>query len=876
MRAIVRGLKGLQARLSRSQDREMDDEMRFHLEMEIRDRIAGGETPEEARRSALRDFGGVERYKEEGRAQRSFAWIAELQQDLGYGLRLMRRAPGFTISGILVTALGIGATTAIFSVVAGVLVRPLPFVAPERLALIGVSVAGDQFPAQISVASYEQLSRGTPAIEAIAAFTPSNAALVSTAEPEHLRVENVTASMFPLLGVRPLLGRTFLPGEDRAPDRVVVLSHDLWRRQFASDSTIVGRTIVLDGSGYTVVGVMPEGAKGAMLRAPAIWLPFKTDRGPRRGVNAIVRVREGMTIAQAEAWLNRSMRLTNEALPDSVVTRVGLRPLTELLTGGVRQPLLVLLGAVIFVLALVGGNIATLLLARASVRERELAVRRALGATRHRQIRQLLTESLLLAFIGGALGVALAWWSVGAFRAAGVGVLPRLDAIVIDWRVLAFSVAVILMTGIGAGVAPALAAGNADPADAFRSSRSSGGRGSRWGGVRGGLVVAQTGLSVCLLIGAGLMIKSFLTIMPDAPGFDLSNRLAVSIRLERRPAYEEGGPGRRLAFVREVIRRLESTPGVEEVAATSFVPLVMMSGLSEVTLTQAPGSGPATPFEAPHRSVTANYFATMGIPVVRGRAFTGSDREGAPPAAIVNEAAARKWWPDANPLGQRIRFTEAGRGVVDAVVVGVVGNVRFSGLSTRSEEELYVPYEQNPYTMMTFIVRTSGDPAALAPVARRQVWAVDPQLPIERVAPLAEIADQSVAEPRFYSTLLGGFAAVALVLALAGIYSVLAYTVSRRQREIGIRVALGAHPRRVQGLVVREGMTLALAGVALGAVLARMLTGVLDGLIREVSPTDPATFAGVIGLLAVAALVACLIPARRAARVDPLVALRSE
>ena len=873
---LVRAVEALLDRITRAHDRGMDDEMRFHLDMEIRDRIAAGASAEEARRTALRDFGGVERYKEEGRAERRFAWLAELQQDLGYGLRLMRRAPGFTISGVLVTALGIGATTAIFSVVAGVLVRPLPFVAPERLALIGVSTADDEFPAQISVASYEQLSRGTPAIEGIAAFRPSNAALVSTPEPEHLRVENVTASMFPMLGVRPLLGRTFLPGEDRAPDRVVVLSHDLWRRQFASDSAIIGRTIVLDGSGYTVVGVMPEGAKGAMLRGPAIWLPFRVDPARGRGVNAIVRVREGMTIAEAEGWLNRSMRLTNETLPDSVVTRVGLTPLTDVLTGDVRQPLLVLLGAVLFVLALVGANIATLLLARASVRERELAVRRALGATRRRQIRQLLTESLLLASVGGVLGVALAWWSIGAFRAAGVGVLPRLDAVLVDWRVLAFSIGIILITGIGAGVAPALAAGNADPSDAFRASRTGGGRGSRWGGVRGGLVVAQTGLSVCLLIGAGLMIKSFLRIMPDAPGFDVANRLAVSIRLERRPAYEEGGPARRLAFVRDVIRRLESTPGVEEVAATSFVPLVMMSGLSEVTLSDVPASGQPKPFEAHHRSITANYFGTMDIPVVRGRAFTSSDREGAPAVAIVNEAAARKWWPDASPLGQRIRFTEAGRGVVDAVVVGVVGNVRFSGLSTRSEEELYVPYDQNPYTMVTFIARTSGDPAALAPIARRQVWAVDPQLPIERVVPLAEIADQSVAEPRFYSALLGGFAVVALLLALAGIYSVLAYTVSRRQREIGIRVALGAHPRHVQMLVVAEGMALALAGVALGAVLARLLTGLLEGLIREVSPTDPAIFASVLGLLAVAALVACLIPARRAARVDPLVALRSE
>ena len=876
MRDLTRAMKALRDRLTRAHDRGMNDEMRFHIDMEIRDRIAGGASPEEARRTALRDFGGLERYKEEAREQRRFAWLAELQQDLGYGLRLMRRAPGFTISGILVIALGVGATTAVFSAVSGVLVRPLPFVAPDRLALIGVTVTSDEAPARTSVELFEQLARGTPAIEAIAAFTPRSAALVSTAEPELLRVEHVTTSMFPLLGVRPLLGRTFLPGEDSAPERVVILSHDLWRRQFASDPAIVGRTIVLDGNGYTVVGVMPDGAKGAMLRGPAIWLPFKMDRGPEASVNAIVRVREGMTIPEAEAWLNRSMRLVPEGSPDSGSARARLTPLADLLTGRVRQPLLVLLGAVIFVLALVGANIATLMLARASVRDRELAVRRALGATRHRQIRQLLTESLLLTLIGGALGVALAWWSIGVFRAAGGRVLPRLDAIVIDWRVLAFSAGIILLTGIGAGVAPALAAGNADPADAFRSNRAGRGRGSRWGGVSGGLVIAQIGLSVCLLIGAGLMIKSFLTIAPKSPGFELANRLTVTIRLERRPVYEEGGPARRLAFVRDVVRRFESTPGVEEVAASSFVPLVGMSALSEVRLTDSPAARAGKPLEVHHRAVTANYFATMGIPVLRGRAFTTADREGTPRVAVVNQAAARKFWPDGNPLGRSIRFTEAGRGVVAAVVVGIVGNVRFSGTSTRSEEELYVPYEQMPYTMITFVVRTIGDPAALAPVARQQVWAVDPQLPIERVAPLAEIADQSVAEPRLYAALLGGFAVVAFVLALAGIYSVLAYTVSRRQREIGIRVALGAHPRRVQMLVVGEGMALAIAGIVLGATLAWMLTGVLDGLIYEVSPTDPGVFSIVLGLLVLAALVACLIPARRAARIDPLEALRAE
>ena len=877
MGEIPRAVRALRDRLTRAHDRGMDDEMRFHLEMEIRDRIAGGATPEEAKRTALRDFGGVERYKEEGRAQRPFAWLAELRQDLSYGLRLMRRAPGFTVSAILVTALGIGATTAIFSVVSGVLVRPLPFAAPDRLA--SLRLRGVAAPDEVMMPSpdaYTLLQRATQVIEAIAAYSPSNAALVSGAEPEQLRVENVTASMFPLLGVRPILGRTFLPGEDQAPDRVAVLSHDLWRRQFGLDSAVIGRTILLDGVGHTIVGVMPEHAKGALLRGPAIWLPLKVDRQPLRGVNSIVRVRDGVSIADAQAWINRSLRLQAAGSADSVATNVQLTPLATQLTGDVRRPLLVLLGAVIFVLALVGANIATLLLARTASRGRELAVRRALGATRRRQVRQLLTESLLLASLGGLLGVLLARWSIGALRTAGGGVLPRLDAIVMDWRVLAFSVAIICVTGVGAGLAPAFAAGRADPADAFRGTRSEGTGPVRWGGIRGSLVVAQIGLSVCLLIGAGLMIKSFLTLMPTAPGFDTANRLAISVRLDRRPTYDAGGPARRLAFVRDVTRQLEAIPGVEDVAATSFIPLVMMSGLSEVSLIDDSAPERSVPREAHHRAVTANYFSTMNIPLRRGRAFTATDRDGASRVAIVNESAARKWWPERDPLGKRIRFTEAGRQTAEAVVVGIVGDVRFSGRSTRSEDELFVPYEQMPYTMMTFIVRTNGDPKALAPLARAQVWSVDPQLPIDRIAPLTEIASDSVAVPRFYSVLLGAFALVALVLALAGIYSVLAYTVSRRQREIGIRVALGAHPRRVQALIVGEGMALAIAGIMLGAGLARLLTGVLEGLIREVSPTDPTVFAVVLALLAVAAFIACAIPARRASRVDPLVALRMD
>lgn len=866
----------------RSAEAQVDDELRFHLEMEIAERIRGGMAPDEARRTAWRDFGRVETIKDDWRDARPLAWLDGLRRDATFAWRGIRRSPAFSASVILVTALGIGATTAMFSVVNGVLLRPLPLHDPDRLYDLRLQDEGGHRYG-VSAEGF-RLLESAPGIERAGRYSVGSVVLTATDGPERLRTELVTSDVFPLLGVQPALGRGFSLEEERGPP-VIVLSHELWQRRFAGDSTIIGRAIPIDDGSAVVVGVMPPGFPGArpwLMVAPTVWMPLDRERATR-AAGLVLRVRPNLAAETVEGWLGSVLetRVPSITGTDSVDVRPGLDPLREITVGSLRNPLAVLFGGVCFVLLLVAVNVATLLLARGAARDRDLAVRRALGASRFRQIRHVLLESLMLALAGGLVGVMLAVWGTVILRSLGTDVLPRLSMVGIDWRVLGFAAFLACGCGLGAGLVPALVYGGGN-GHRLLASLSGAGRveqgSARWGGVRGALVVTEIALSLVLLIGAGLMLKGFLRLMPSEAGFEIADRLTVPLRLRNHPTYDDSvaGPERRLAFVSAVHERMRTLPGVRDVAITRFIPFIRESAIAEVRPDGAPRDPTARPLTAHHRAVSPNYFGVMGMDVRRGREFREADRRGAPRVVIVNETAARRWWPDREAVGRTLVFSQGGSGEVIAEVIGVVRDTRFDGLSTRTVAEIFVPFEQSPSRAFAFIVWGGANTPGLDAELRRAVWAVDPTLPIEPIERLSDIAGEAVATPRFYSIVMGVFAVIALVLSAAGIHSVLAYTVARRSREIGIRMALGAARRGVMGLVLRQGMTLAALGITIGVLGATMLTRILESVLFEVSPTDPVVFALTVAALMIVAAAACAIPALRAGRLDPLRAIKSD
>jgi putative ABC transport system permease protein len=630
---------------------------------------------------------------------------------------------------------------------------------------------------------------------------------------------------------------------------------------------------------------MPPGFTGArpwLMSAPAIWQPLDRLRASR-AAGLLLRLQRDISAESVEAWLGPMLQLRQPGITgtDSVSVRPDLDSLSDIAVGDLRKPLAVLFGGVCFVLLLVSGNVATLLLARGAARDRELAVRRALGASRLRQVRHVLLESLLLAMAGGVLGMLLAVWGVAVLRVLGAEALPRLALVGIDWRVLGFATVLTCVCGIAVGLVPALVytggSGTKLLASLSGAGRLEQGR-TRWGGVRGTLVVAEIALSMLLLVGAGLMLKSFLRLLPWEAGFEVVDRVRVPLRLAQHPVYDDSVQGsvRRLALAHEAASRLRAVPGVRDVALSRFVPFVRESAVSEVRPDGAPRDPTARALTAHQRAVSPNYFTVMSMTLHRGREFDEGDGAGAPRVVIVNETAARRWWPGQEAVGRQLFFTEGGRHEVVADVVGVVGDTRFDGLSTRTVPEIFVPFAQAPPRNFNFVVFADAGTIAVRAPLRRAVWSVDPSLPIEEVETLADIAGEAVSTPRFYSVVMGVFAAIALVLSAAGIHSVLAYTVTRRSREIGIRMALGAARSGVMALVLRQGMRLVVPGIAIGVLGASMLTRALQSVLFEVSPTDPSVFAWTVGLLLAVAVASCVIPALRAGRLDPLKAIRTE
>ena len=808
-----------------------------------------------------------------------------LLQDIRYSIRTLAKRPAFTVVAVLTLALGIGANTAIFTVVDAALIRSLPYENPDALVHFWETTPRQDFSQhEASYPDYLDLRAQNNVFEDMAGYNGNSMTITGRDAPERLRAARVTSSFFSVLGVKPVLGRVFLDGEDQpGAERIVVLSHGLWQRRFGANPDIIGQTLNLNNDTYTVVGVLPPKFKFARVGDAELWvplnpMPFQVNRRSLYWLNVIARIKPGVTFTQAQAEMDGFAQHFREQYPESH-TGVGIRlvNLHEEIVGSVKPVLLALLGAVGFVLLIACANVANLLLARAAGRRKEIAVRIALGASRSRLIQQLLTESLVLALAGGILGLLWALWGVELLVAAIpqslLSFMPYLQGLSIDAGVLGFTTAITLFTGLIFGIAPALQATRQE----LHESLKEGGRGSGGAsraGLRNVLVVAEVALALVLLVGAGLMMRSLIRLLQVDPGFDTNNLLTFQLTL---PDAKYSEPSQLLAFHQQLTARIEALPGVKGVGTTSLRPLSGGGNTASFAVEGQPAPDPGNKPEANVRTISTNYFRVMGIPLIKGRAFTEADDATAPNALIVNQTLANRFFPDQDPVGQRITFgfdTERR----PWLIVGVVGDEKVTTLDARTTPVIYFHYLQDGESYMGVLVRTTSDPASMIGVVRGEISGIDPDIPMFSVMTMDQMVSnsQSTFMRRYPTLLIGVLAAVALLLAAVGIYGVISYSVTQRTHEIGIRMALGAQRRDVIKLVVGQGLGLMLAGLSVGMVAAFALTRYLSSILFGVSATDAVSFAGVSVLLAIVALIACYIPARRAARVDPMIALRYE
>ena len=862
---------------------ELDDELRFHFEHLVEKYLSSGMTREEATRRARLSFGGDDQVKEECREARGVQLIETLLQDVRYAIRMLRKSPGFTTVAILSLGLGIGANTAIFSVVNGVLLRGLSYHDPSRLTMVWEK--DDRGTRDnVGYATYVDWKAQNKSFENLALYA-SWQPVLQVGEPEELNGLRVTSNYFRTLGVHPELGRDFLPEEDvPTANKVVMLSHSLWVRKFNSDPGIVGKTINMNATSYVVAGVLPASYQSLMSQDPRggtveIWRVLGYDVSQSSACRtchhlvAVGRLRDGVSFAQAKAEMDTISAALMRAYPKEYsAAGVILTPIRKQLLGDASRPLYILLGAVSFVLLIACANLANLLLARATNREREIAVRTALGAGRSRIVRQLLVENCVLALLGAFVGLIPAYYTPKVLGVIGAGDLPRLDLVQLDWRVLIFAVAAAFLTGIISGLAPAYRLSKTD----VQESLKEGARGSSSGSSRrlpGLLIVSEVALSLTLMVGAGLLLRSLSRLLSVSPGFDATHVLTMrtSILGNR---YSDNKILRQ--FFIDAIDRLRALPGVQNAAAVSQIPL---GGNIDLYGFHAEGkihSNPELDESAERYCVTPGFIATMQIPLLRGRDLSPDDTADSQQALLVSETTARRMWPGEDPLGKRVKLGGLGRPWW--TVVGIVGDVHHIGLDTPPDMQMYMPHTQWPYpdSDMTLVIRTDGRPDALAPAAMRAFHAFDATQPLSRVMPLEDYVGLSMQSRRFALILIGAFAAIALVLSLIGIYGVTSYSVARRTREIGIRMALGARRGQVLSLLLRQGMLLVISGIVAGVVASLVLTQFLASMLFDVRPRDSFTFASVVVSLVVVAALACWIPARRATRVDPLVALRHE
>lgn len=858
-------------------ENELDDELKFHLEKDIEQNIRRGMSPADARYAALKSFGGVDQSKEECRDARGVSFLENIFRDVSYSVRVLVKSYVFTIVIILTLALGIGANTAIFSFANGILLRPLPYPQSERLVVINETALNRGLDSMsVSFPNFLDWREQNKVFEDIATYYGSSRFAISgTGEPVEIRGYRISHGLFELLRVSPQLGRTFTASEDRPDeDAVVILGHDLWQRNFGGDTNIIGQKIMMSNRLRTVVGVMPPGFK--FPEVSQLWVPLalttKTFTRTDHGLSCIARLRDGVTIGAAQAEMNNiAARIEGQNPVTNQGLGVRLTNLRENLSGDYRNALLILLGVVGFVLLVACVNVANLMLARATARQKEFALRAALGAGRWRIMRQLLIESLLLAATGGVFGFALSLWALNLLLKAIPIDLPFWMDFGVDLRVLAFTVAITVLTGLIFGAAPAFRISRVDLNDTLKE----GGRGTlvTRGRSRSFLVVTEIALSLVLLVGAGLMIQSFLRLQRVNIGLNTANVLKAGVTL---PPAKYREPDQRGAFFKQLIERLRSLPGVETASATSTVPLsgggwgrsLTVEGYPVLSVGQAP--------MIQHTVVTPDYFRTMGIGMVSGRDFTDSDANGAPLVTIIDERLAREYWPNENPVGKRIRFGPPEDNEPWHTIVGVVGTVRDQRIQEDTRESVYLPHLQIPVNGLALVMRTSIEPRELVAAIRREVAQLDRDQPVGEVLTMEEVVAESIWQPRLYAMLFAVFAVGALVLALIGIYGVMAFLVQTRTHEIGVRMALGATARDVFRLIVGRGMKLTAIGVLLGVGGAAALTRLMHSLLFNTSTTDPTTFIVISLLLSLAAFFACYIPARRASKVDPLIALRYE
>ena len=863
----------------RRRERELDDEIAAHLAMAEADRRAAGQPPEEAAAAARREFGNEALVRETTRAQWGLGGLERLLQDARYGARILRRSPAFSTVAILTLALGIGANTAILSVVEAILLKPLGYADPDRLVVL---LHRGYNP--VAPANFYDWQAQTRSFESMGAAELWSANLTSGNDPEKLTGLRMTPEIFPMLGVSPRLGRFFGASETR--DRVVLISYGLWQRRFGGDPAILGRTLTLNGEPYAVIGVMPPEFVFAPFWATEaeMWAPV--DLSPNAGsresasLRVFARRRPGVSLEAARQDVASVTAALERAFPGTN-RDVRVIALQEKVVGDVRPALLVLLGAVGLVLLIACANVASMLLARASARHREIALRAALGASRGRTIRQLLTESLLLGLAGGLAGAALGAAMLRVLVSAAPAWMPRLSDVHIDPRVLGVTFLLALVCGAAFGLAPALQSSRLNLQPALKEGGSTG-SGLESGRLRRLFVAAEVALAIVLLVGAGLMIRSFLALRAADPGFDPRGVLSLEVSVA---GTSQAEPGRREILYREILERFRAIPGVRSAGAINHIPIDGdiwgLPYLVDGRPRPRPGEAPT----ATYRAVLPGYFATMQLPILRGRDVAPTDTLGAPGVVLVNEHLAKHTWPGEDPIGKRISFDGPDDHPIWVTVIGVVKNAVRGEWGEPPEDEVYLSFLQRSQLLespgpqaayITYVVRTDGDPAALAPTLRSAVRAIDRTLPVSAIQTMTRVVDEATASSRFQAFLLAAFAAAASLLAAVGIYGVMSYAVSQRTREIGVRLAVGADPAAIRRMIVGQGMTMAAAGAAVGLAAAFALTRLMKSLLYRIRPGDPATYVAVAVALLSVALAASYLPARRASRVDPMRALRTD
>jgi predicted permease len=890
----------------RGREARLDEEIRAHIDLLTEEHVARGLTPDEARAAARRDFGGVAAMREACRDERGWRPLDEIGQDLRYAARTLRAAPGFALIAIATLAIGIGATTAIFSIADATLLNPLPFPQPDRLVSVHevVPIIVDR-PIRVTAPDLVDYEEQTHAFEALGGWQPRTYELSGGRESERVDGERVTASVFRVLQVAPAMGRAFTDDEDRDGAPVCVISDGLWRRWFGADPNVLRRDVHLDRVAYRVIGVMPRGFDFPLRgttdheKTADVWVPMsftpreRQARADNWSYNAVARMKPGVTIAQASADVNAvAQHIVRDVLSPDVRKMLQfsalVRPLAERASGTIRPLVQALAGAVACVLLIACVNVANLLLVRSARRDKEIAMRVALGATRGRILRQLVSETLVLVSLATVAGGALAWWMTTTLARFAPARFALLGEAAFNWRVLLFATLAAGATALLVGLIPGIAAASRLKMEALKQPGGAA-LGASHRRMRSALVVAETALALVLLVGAGLLVRSFRDLLDTQPGFEPSGAVAGYVSLP-----ETGYPdaARERPFYRALQERLHAQPGIEFAATGTTMPLVSGRRSERVFLASnyTPPAGAALNM-ASMSVISSEYLQAIGATLVRGRYFTPRDSAGAEPVAIVTEAVARQYWPGKDPLAHRIKWGSADSDTPWASVVGVVGDIKLDSLDEPGAAQIFVPADQVEHTMSTesqtafaesqlrsmyVVVRGRGPAAGLSAAVRSAVREIDPRLAVADLQPLSTARDTSAAPERFNMLLIGAFAAIALLLAAIGIYGVTAYTVAQRTREIGIRMALGADAGATSRMVLRSGLGLAGLGVAIGIAGAAALAPMLEALLFGVKPIDVPTFASVALLLLVVAALATYLPARRAARVDPMLALRAE